>query len=225
MRIIHMMKTSGTMSNCANFGTILFVIGQFFMWVMSGIPSPAQAQEPGQLARSMVGGPEIERAYPEQKDRFDLIKRVRVFDYYKHEASAEEFNREVTCLTRNIYFEARGESYDGWRGVAHVTLNRVISDRYPDSICGVVRQKNERGRCQFSWYCDGLRDIVGDDPKEASRFIEIAKLAERMMTEFEWDIANGALHYYNAAKANPRWAWGQTPCAKIGSHIFLCGVS
>ncbi|MCR4301881.1 MAG: cell wall hydrolase, partial [Sulfuricaulis sp.] len=50
--------------------------------------------------------------------------------------------RNLTCLALNVYFEARGEPSAGQFAVAEVTMNRVASGRYPDTVCGVVHQKN-----------------------------------------------------------------------------------
>lgn len=46
------------------------------------------------------------------------------------------------CLAAAVYFEARGEPEQGRHAVANVILTRVASDRYPDTICGVVRQRH-----------------------------------------------------------------------------------
>ena len=50
-----------------------------------------------------------------------------------------EANSDIHCLAENIYFEARGESTAGKMAVALVTLNRVMDERFPDTICGVVK--------------------------------------------------------------------------------------
>ena len=50
--------------------------------------------------------------------------------------------RELDCLTRNIYWEAASEPFEGKVGVAQVTLNRVESGQFANSVCGVVHQKN-----------------------------------------------------------------------------------
>jgi len=47
---------------------------------------------------------------------------------------------ELDCLAKNIYHEARGESLQGKKAVANVTLNRVHSNLFPDTVCGVVYQ-------------------------------------------------------------------------------------
>lgn len=59
---------------------------------------------------------------------------------------ADKLKTEIGCLAANLYFEARGEPLKGQLAVAKVTLNRVKSKQYPDSICAVVFQKH-----QFSW--------------------------------------------------------------------------
>ena len=53
---------------------------------------------------------------------------------------------ELECMTKNIYFESAHEGFDGKVAVATVTMNRVKSGRYPDSVCDVVYQRG-----QFSW--------------------------------------------------------------------------
>ena len=84
---------------------------------------------------------------------------------------------EVVCLAENIYHEARGEGIEGMLAVGHVTMNRVESSRFPDTVCGVVRQTKyikswrtgelvpARNRCQFSWYCDGRPEVVNKESK------------------------------------------------------------
>jgi spore germination cell wall hydrolase CwlJ-like protein len=62
-------------------------------------------------------------------------------------------DKEIRCLAKNIYFEARNEPTLGQIAVAFVTLNRVDSNQFPDTICTVVEQKTQR-ICQFSWYCE-----------------------------------------------------------------------
>ena len=85
-------------------------------------------------------------------------------------------NNEITCLAKNMYFEARNEGTAGVLGVTNVVLNRVKSDLYPNTICGVIEDAKisqwwlkEKGlkkpikhMCQFSWYCDGKSDEIKD---------------------------------------------------------------
>src|SRR3546814_13057986 len=68
------------------------------------------------------------------------------------------------CLAKNIYFEARSEPLEGKLAVAHVVMNRVASQYFPETVCGVVQDGTEEvlNRCQFSWYCDGKPDEIDD---------------------------------------------------------------
>ena len=77
--------------------------------------------------------------------------------------------KELWCLATAIYFEARGESYRGQVAVAQVVLNRVKHKLYPDTICGVVFQnQNRRNSCQFSFACDGRPERITDDKSWAA---------------------------------------------------------
>lgn len=50
---------------------------------------------------------------------------------------------ELNCMERAIYFEANRSSRDGMVAVGSVVMNRVASDDFPDTVCGVVGQKNQ----------------------------------------------------------------------------------
>lgn len=50
-------------------------------------------------------------------------------------------SRDEDCLTRNIYFEARGEPEEGKAAVGIVTINRVKDGRFGKTICNVVNQR------------------------------------------------------------------------------------
>lgn len=140
------------------------------------------------------------------------------------DTKAEESEEDIRCLAKNIYFEARSESMAGWLGVAYVTLNRVSSKRFPNSVCEVVFQgpKYEnsslpvRHKCQFSWYCDGKSDHIVDLDiySEISYFVRtIVKDTSR------FDITEGATHYHHY-KISPFWAESMTKVVRIDSHIF-----
>ena len=136
--------------------------------------------------------------------------------------------QEIACLAVNIYHEARGESKDGQIAVAFVTLNRVKSNAYPDTVCGVVYQgyhkpswRDEtkmvpiRHRCQFSWYCDGKPDIVRD----FDIYEEIIKLSIDVWEDRYEDNTEGSL-FYHADYVEPTWAQHMAKTVKIDRHIF-----
>lgn len=59
--------------------------------------------------------------------------------YYTHNYS----NAEVMLLSKLIYNEARGEGINGWIAVAEVALNRVNSDKFPNTLNDVIYQSEQ----------------------------------------------------------------------------------
>ncbi len=51
--------------------------------------------------------------------------------------------KDRECLERAMFFESNRSSPDGLLAVGTVVMNRLHSDKYPDTICGVVGQKNQ----------------------------------------------------------------------------------
>ena len=132
--------------------------------------------------------------------------------------TAAEQTRQLECLTRNIYWEAANEPFEGKVAVAQVTLNRMQSGKFPDSVCGVVHQKNvfyEKVVCQFSWYCEGNHKIK---PIHKPLWRESEEVAKKVLLEgFRLPGLKNAL-YYHAEYINPGW---QLPkIDQIGRHIF-----
>ena len=122
----------------------------------------------------------------------------------------------LRCLALNVYHEARSESKTGQVAVAAVTLNRVKSTVFPNSVCKVVKQGGQqRNRCQFSWWCDGKRDHP-TEPMAWQEAQQVARLALQGATE---DPTDGAL-YYHADYVKPRWARKLEHTARIGNHLF-----
>ncbi len=125
--------------------------------------------------------------------------------------------REIDCMALNIYFEARSESRLGKLAVAAVTLNRVAAPAFPDSVCAVVNQGEERGRhlCQFSWRCDGLTDA----PANVAAWLDARSVAQQALTRPLADPTGGAL-WYHADHVLPDWARAMRLQARIGHHLF-----
>lgn len=125
-------------------------------------------------------------------------------------------NRQVQCLSEALYFEARGESVKGQFAVAEVILNRVDSDRYPDTVCGVVNQGTGRKyACQFTYTCDGLPERI----TEPGAWEQVQKVARIAIQGAPRSLTQGATHYHTNY-VNPRWARQYTKTAQIGIHIF-----
>ena len=119
--------------------------------------------------------------------------------------------KEVGCLADNIYFESLIEPVAGQLAVANVTMNRVASEHFPNTVCEVVWQKK-----QFSWTHDGK----SDKPLVGKQYDEIYNLAEMVYTGKLPDITEGST-FYHADYVNPSWAKKMDrKVVKIGRHIF-----
>lgn len=128
---------------------------------------------------------------------------------------SKQDKKEVDCLAKNIYHEAANEPINGWLGVASVTLNRLRSGNYADSVCGVVYQKH-KGFYQFSWVAS--RNRLNKVDEEV--YNDILKVATNMYVTYDGskDVTRGAT-YYHADYVNPRWKQLEKT-KKIGKHIF-----
>ena len=130
---------------------------------------------------------------------------------------------ELECLSLNLYHEARNESTAGQVAVGQVTLNRVESSRFPDSVCGVVQQGIYRGgypvrdRCQFSWFCDGL----SDNPYDILAYNRSVEIAQWLLFTNPWlpDFTDGSL-FYHAEYVLPKWSRVKKKTMRIDTHIF-----
>ena len=121
----------------------------------------------------------------------------------------------ITCRARTIYWEARGESTAGMEAIANVVMNRLGHDGYPNTVCAVVKQGQEKGSCQFSWWCDGRSDHAREDASYA-----IAKeIARRALNLQLPDRTDGAL-YFCLREANPNWVAEYTKTAEIDQFAF-----
>ena len=149
---------------------------------------------------------------------FALDQRMQTLPEPAIEGSARFIEKELACLTKNIYWEAASEPFEGKVAVAQVTLNRLASGKFADSVCGVVYQKtsfNSKTVCQFSWFCENnylVKTVYKPLYKESE---EVAKMV--LLEGFRLPAIKEAL-YYHADYVNPRW--NKPKLTQIGRHIF-----
>ena len=136
--------------------------------------------------------------------------------------TAEQREKQLDCLARNIYHEAGFEPFEGKVAVAQVTLNRSESNKFPNDICRVVYQKNvfmEKVVCQFSWYCESGPKTP---PIHTKTYDECYTVAKKVLLEgFRLPSLTEAM-YYHADYVNPKW--NKEKITKIGRHIFYKDV-
>jgi len=156
------------------------------------------------------------------------IENVIIPNFSSLNLELENRAKQVECLAKNIYFEARNEPFAGQFAVALVTLNRVKDTTFPDTICKVVYQGihtadgfPKRDRCQFSWYCDGVSDIVRNSEayNTTQKIANLAMLQYSKLKSEGLDYTEGAI-YYHTYEINPRWSTAYPKVGRIGDHIF-----
>ena len=123
--------------------------------------------------------------------------------------SREEDARNLACLARNVYFEARGEPLAGQYAVAEVTMNRRGWGPFRKSVCAVVYEPGA-----FSWTSERR---LPEPSGEAWRIAQ--RVAEEVYSQRHTFTLQGARHYH-AIYVKPGWASGKQPIARIGRHIF-----
>lgn len=129
---------------------------------------------------------------------------------------AAEGGEQWECLAEALYFEARGETIRGMFAVGEVILNRVDSDAYPDTLCGVINQGTGRlYACQFTYTCDGNPELISE-PRAWER---VGKVAAILLEGAPRALTGGATHYHTKA-VSPSWAKRFPRTAAIGSHYF-----
>jgi spore germination cell wall hydrolase CwlJ-like protein len=152
-------------------------------------------------------------------------------------------------MAQNIYFESRAEGEQGKQAVAHVVQNRIRDPKFPKTACGVIQEGRHfeswktkgqavtpeerqyiprRNQCQFSWYCDGLKDIIwiqlrDGTPIEANRqaWRDSVRIAAQVMWGELKDNTGGATYYYAHNLVYPQWADHKQQTRVIGDHTFM----
>ncbi len=112
---------------------------------------------------------------------------------------------DYQLLARLISAEARGEPYLGQVAVGAVVLNRIEHPSFPNSLSGVIYQKNA-----FSCIDDGQFDKpVADSAYQAARDALNGL-----------DPSGGAIYYFNPSTATSSWIWSRPLIKTIGRHRF-----
>ena len=183
-------------------------------------------------------------SFPHAAELTEHAKTI-IFQEVNESKIPNSLHQQMVCLAENIYFEARAEGIEGKAAVANVTRNRVNSSLFPNTYCEVVQQGpvreswNKPGvyypvkhRCQFSWYCDGKRDIIWANYESTGQTIMLNAEAWRQSVEVAiWtlghgsytvnDNTGGATYYYAHNLVYPHWADAFEVTEIIGNHTFM----
>lgn len=116
----------------------------------------------------------------------------------------------LICLAAVLYFEARSEPPDAQAAVAGVVLERVESERWPNTICEVALQPR-----QFSAFNNGI-----PQPKNSVAWEASLSLASAILDDPDGTVPLSGATHYHTAKVRPYWARHYKFLGRHGAHLF-----
>jgi len=121
----------------------------------------------------------------------------------------QQANQELDCMAQTIYFEARNQSAEGQQAVGEVVLSRVLSEKYPNTICGVIKQKG-----QFSWYKGKIPKMKNKKAKQK------AYTKALQILTFQYKPLVPGAEFYHHIKISPKWSKAFVRVKRIEDHVF-----
>jgi spore germination cell wall hydrolase CwlJ-like protein len=133
---------------------------------------------------------------------------------FRYSNLIEYDRKQIDCLAKNMYHEAGFEPRDGIFAVGMVTMNRMYSGKFPQTVCDVVYQKTGNFY-QFSWV--PIRNSLTKIDQEV--YNRILEKAIHIYFNYHHmvDVTRGAL-FFHADYIKP--GWKREKVAHIGRHIF-----
>ena len=134
---------------------------------------------------------------------------------------------EMDCLVEALYHEARSEEIVPMIAVGNVIMERVRSERFPNTVCEVVHQGKYwkyapiLNQCQFSYWCDGK-------PEKFNDMEALYKSMEGASMVFQGIVLKqtmGATHYH-ASYVRPFWSLSSRfkLLEQVGTHLFYIDI-
>jgi len=123
----------------------------------------------------------------------------------------KEVETDLECLAKNVYYEAAFEPLKGKQAIAQVTLNRLKTGRWGNTVCDVVYAPS-----QFSW------TLKPDNHKpQGKEWIESQQVAYDFLEKgARLNSLKGSIMYHADYIHPPIWANKKYKVAQIGQHIF-----
>ena len=175
-----------------------------------GTPSGPMPSVTAPLLYTHTEQPKIQPAVVKSQPKDYGLKIVKTKETVAHK------KMDVFCLAKNIFHEAGVEDRMGRYAVAQVTLNRMRSNKYPDTICDVVYD-----HAQFSWTLD--RKQRWSRPK-GPLWNESWKVAEDVIHRGYRVKGLESAMFYHADYVQPFWKKPEAKIAKVGTHIFYASA-
>jgi hypothetical protein len=150
-------------------------------------------------------GPDPQAVVPRVRSTFPrttLEEAVRSRTLPPHAA------RDLDCLARTVYFEARGDVLEGQLAVARTVINRTRSEIFPGTICEVVTQPH-----QFSFVRHRIIPEVDRQSAAWRTAMGVAAVAIE-----GWPSRAARALFFHASYVSP--GWKRPALGRIGAHFF-----
>lgn len=143
---------------------------------------------------------------PSQELYHEKDSVVEVFNYSNKKISIKE--SDIYLMSQIVYAESRGEPYEGKVAVASVILNRLTDSKFPNTIEGVIKQKNA-----FSCVHNNTINVT---PTEECRKAVLDALNG-------YDPTAHAVFFYNPDISTSGWMINikKSNVKSIGNHVFF----
>ena len=120
-------------------------------------------------------------------------------------------SEDCRVMAHASYYEARNQSDEGVVAVMHVIKNRVAHKAWPDTVKGVVYQKN-----QFSYLWDGSTKKA----MKKEQHKRMAVLAHKVLNGVVESPVGDSVFYHTRYIKKPGWSKRVTKVGVLGDHIF-----
>jgi N-acetylmuramoyl-L-alanine amidase len=127
---------------------------------------------------------------------------------------------DIEVAARTILQEARGETLEGRKAVAHVIKNRLLNGRWGHSLSSVCLW-----HAQFSgWSCLDPNFAYACGVRDEDPALKSAKDVLNDVLNGEEDFTNGAMFYYAKTIPAPYWVDESQFCGEWGFQKFYKGT-
>lgn len=145
----------------------------------------------------------------ENSEEYNNINANNVVEVFnQNNANLSITMGDINLMAKLVYAESRGEPFNGQIAVASVVLNRVLDKSFPNTISGVIFQRNA-----FSCVKNGNIEAYPDQSCYNAVY-------EALSGE---DPTNDALFFYNPAISTSSWMLStqKRDALSIGHHVFF----
>jgi spore germination cell wall hydrolase CwlJ-like protein len=135
-------------------------------------------------------------------------------------------DKELKCLAKNIFFEARNTDVLEMIRIASVVQNRINSGKYPTTPCQVIQQRK-----QFSWTSSPKNNIqrivklIKKDKKELAAWLLAKDVAKLSLEHKLKDITGNSIAYHTASMNKPKSSFWKHMHFSVASsyHVYYTG--